>query len=233
MQEKSPIKRNISLYLSRKGVTPYEFYKESGMTRGVLEQNNGLSESNLAKFLAYAPDVNIEWLLTGKGEMVKPEEVPSEYPNPTSLHTSKSFEKKEEIQTIPVYNIYTTAGIREQLSNAQHHVDTLRLPNMPKCDVAVFVDGDSMQPLLRTRDVILLKEYPCEEQYLIYNQIYLVHFAIGIEHYTVCKYIKKSPKGFPYIILASENPEYEDREIHFKDVKEIALVKAYIRYSGI
>lgn len=69
-QEKSPIKQNILLYLEEKGVTPYEFYKLSGVTRGVLAQNNGISEDNISKFLAYATDVNPSWLLTGEGEML-------------------------------------------------------------------------------------------------------------------------------------------------------------------
>ena len=70
-QEKSPIKQNILLYLAKKGVTSYEFYKVSGVTRGILQQNNGISEDNLARFLAYAPDINLEWLLTGRGNMLK------------------------------------------------------------------------------------------------------------------------------------------------------------------
>lgn len=70
-QEKSLIKQNILLYLASNGVSPYEFYKVSGVTRGILQQNNGISEDNIARFLAYANDVNTEWLLTGKGEMTK------------------------------------------------------------------------------------------------------------------------------------------------------------------
>lgn len=70
-QEKSLIKQNILLYLANNGVSPYEFYKISGVTRGILQQNNGISEDNIARFLAYATDVNTEWLLTGKGEMTK------------------------------------------------------------------------------------------------------------------------------------------------------------------
>lgn len=69
-QEKSPIKQNILLYLAQKGVSPYEFYKESGVTRGILQQNNGISEDNIARFLAYAPDISVEWLITGRGEML-------------------------------------------------------------------------------------------------------------------------------------------------------------------
>ena len=59
-QEKSPIKQKILLYLERKGITQYEFYKNTGVTRGVLGQKNGISEENLARFLAYYKDVNIE-----------------------------------------------------------------------------------------------------------------------------------------------------------------------------
>lgn len=65
-QEKSLIKQNILLYLANRGVTPYEFYKVSGVTRGVLAQNNGISEENISRFLAYAPDVNPSWLVTGR-----------------------------------------------------------------------------------------------------------------------------------------------------------------------
>lgn len=59
------------LYLDSKGVSQYDFYKKSGVTRGVLQQNNGISEDNIARFLAYASDVNVEWLLTGRGEMLR------------------------------------------------------------------------------------------------------------------------------------------------------------------
>ena len=69
-QEKSPIKQKILLYLNKKGVTAYDFYKKSGVTRGVLGQNNGISEENLARFLAYAYDINITWLMTGEGDML-------------------------------------------------------------------------------------------------------------------------------------------------------------------
>lgn len=78
-QEKSQIKQNILLYLSKIDMTPYDFYKKSGVTRGVLSQNNGISEDNLARFLSYFPEVNANWLLTGNGPMLK-SPVPSVIP---------------------------------------------------------------------------------------------------------------------------------------------------------
>lgn len=77
-QEKSPIKINILQYLDLMNISAYRFYKDSGITRGVLSQNNGMSEENIAKFLAYAPDVNETWLLTGKGPMLRNEARPKD-----------------------------------------------------------------------------------------------------------------------------------------------------------
>ncbi len=71
MQEKSIIKQKILLYLDFKGISPYKFYKDTDTTRGILTQNNGITEENLLKFIAYAQDISLDWLLTGEGEMLR------------------------------------------------------------------------------------------------------------------------------------------------------------------
>lgn len=71
MEENSLIKQNILRYLDYKGVTQYRFYKENNVTRGILTQNNGITEDNLLKFVAFAQDISLEWLLTGNGSMLK------------------------------------------------------------------------------------------------------------------------------------------------------------------
>jgi transcriptional regulator with XRE-family HTH domain len=75
MQEKkkkfSLIKRNILKYAEYKGISKYEIYQKTGMSRSVLSQNNGLTEDNLLKFLACYSDVNPDWLLTGTGPMLR------------------------------------------------------------------------------------------------------------------------------------------------------------------
>ena len=73
MREISIIKQNILQYLEFKGVSKYEFYQKTGISNGILSQLNGISEDNLLRFLSYYTDVNTEWLLTGKGNMIKEE----------------------------------------------------------------------------------------------------------------------------------------------------------------
>lgn len=69
-QEFSTIKRNILRYLESKGISQYQCYKDTGITRGVLGQSTGISEDNLIKFLDHYKDVSIEWLITGDGDML-------------------------------------------------------------------------------------------------------------------------------------------------------------------
>jgi FtsZ-binding cell division protein ZapB len=77
-RENSIIKERILRYLDFKGISKYDCYQKTGISRSVLSQSNGMTEDNLLKFLAYYIDVNLEWLLTGKGEMLKsgPEATP-------------------------------------------------------------------------------------------------------------------------------------------------------------
>lgn len=70
-QDKSPIKQRILQYLGENGISMYDCYAKTGITRGVLGQNNGLSEENLSRFLAYYTEVNIEWLVLGRGSMLR------------------------------------------------------------------------------------------------------------------------------------------------------------------
>lgn len=74
MREKSIIKKRILQYLESKGISKYEFYQKTGVSNGVLSQKSGMSEENTLRFLSYYEDVNPEWLLIGKGDMLKAEE---------------------------------------------------------------------------------------------------------------------------------------------------------------
>jgi phage repressor protein C with HTH and peptisase S24 domain len=67
----SVFKKRILQYLDIKGISKYECYQNTGITNGVFSQLNGMSEDNTLKFLSYYSDISSEWLLTGKGSMLK------------------------------------------------------------------------------------------------------------------------------------------------------------------
>lgn len=73
IQKNSPVKQRILQFADNLGVSKRNFYSTIGVSRGTLESKTGITEDIMAKFIATYPDVSIEWLLTGKGEMLKSE----------------------------------------------------------------------------------------------------------------------------------------------------------------
>lgn len=121
-QEKSPIKQNILLYLGKKGVTPYEFYKKSGVTRGILQQNNGISEDNITRFLAYAPDVNPSWLLTGVGPMLLDTAPPAQV---SSVSNSAVAMHGTAINTVTTESSNSASRDSQELQLAKQKIEAL------------------------------------------------------------------------------------------------------------
>lgn len=99
MQEKSPIKQRILQYIDTKGLSKYEFYKKSGITRGILDQNTGISEDNVARFIAYDKSVNIEWLLLGEGPMFRREKREDPVLEETKYTYSRPLTKADKEKT--------------------------------------------------------------------------------------------------------------------------------------
>ena len=71
MRENSIVKRNILYFIESQGITKYELYQKTGISNGVLSQKGGMSEDNTIKFLSYYSQVSADWLLTGRGDMLR------------------------------------------------------------------------------------------------------------------------------------------------------------------
>ena len=65
------VKSRILEHISYLNISYYEFYKRTGITKGILTNNLGMSEENIYRYVTCFPEINLEWLLTGKGKMIK------------------------------------------------------------------------------------------------------------------------------------------------------------------
>lgn len=70
-REKLSIKKKILQYLKYQGVSKNKFYEISGIARGTLDTDSDLTEGYIRKFMAYAPDVSLEWLFDNPGPWLK------------------------------------------------------------------------------------------------------------------------------------------------------------------
>ena len=198
-QEKSHIKQKILLYLTQKGVSAYEFYKNSGVTRGVLSQNNGITEDNISRFLAYAPDVNAEWLLRGKGDMLKQD--------PNEISPSEPIITTEIGQGIPYFDVDFFGGFSEIFNN-QTAIPACNIvvPGFDKATVWCNVTGHSMEPKINHGDIIALRE--CTVQDIQYGEIY----AVVLDTIRTIKVLRRgsTPEVLRYVPI--NKTDFDDQE---------------------
>lgn len=233
MQEKSLIKQNILKYLDFKGISKYKFYQESGITRGVLDQNNGMSEENITRFLAYGLDIDPTWLLTGRGNMLIEMDQLHEASKKFNLRTDRI---ETELQRIPLYNMEAAAGIVQLFSNQNSGqvIDYIQVPGIAKCDGAIYITGDSMYPLLKSGDIVIYKKVPdLHSTIFLWGEMYLISVDNDGEDFVVVKYVQKSEKGDDYIKLVSQNQHHDPIDVPKNKINALALVKASIRINSM
>jgi len=100
MQNFSPIKKRIVFYIERKHISRRQFYKETSISRGTLENDSGISEESLTKLFTTYHELSPLWIITGEGDMLR--------------ETDSSEGKKEESDRKGVSNM-TNSDEKEQI----------------------------------------------------------------------------------------------------------------------
>lgn len=235
MDKISTIKERILSFLEYNGIKKADFYQATGVADSNFKGKNLYSQPGgdvLVKILTSYPNISAEWLLTGEGDMLKSKYTEEPQIEVKPIHQPRSTEKKEETQVVYLYDFEASAGLRALFDNSrQNIIDTIKIPNLPKCDGAIHIVGDSMYPLLKSGDIILYRQMPLDINNLLYGEMYLLSYDIDGDDYIVVKYIRKSDKGEPFITLGSENPAHAPRDIDFRRITALALVKASVRIN--
>ena len=222
----------LNQFIDFKGISKYSFYKKTGFSNGFLDKNRNIGSDKCEIISIEYPELSIEWLITGRGEMLKPHHE-NQSPSITILKGNrKTRDVIIEHQEIPLYDLEATAGLSSFFKGdkSANLLDTIKIPNAPNCDGAIFAVGDSMYPLLKSGDIILYKEMPLNMDYIFWGEMYLLSFEVGDwEESIVVKYVKKSEEGKNYIQLVSQNQHHAPKDIPFSWVKAMALIKVTIR----
>jgi len=232
-------------YIEYIGVKPTTFEKEIGFSSGYLsiqkKRNADLGESILKKINDYCHDLNISWLLTGEGNMLKNTysqdnniSIISEPEQELTIRKLKTDYFDVDKQQIPLYDIQAAAGFTFLFSNQNQQIplDYIRIPNAPKCDGALYIRGDSMYPLLKSGDIACYKSIQTLDD-IRYGEMYLLDIENTSDRYLAVKYIQKSDLGNDYLRLVSENKHHDPRDEFKGNIKALALIKATIRYNTI
>lgn len=213
--------------------------KELGMTQEQLAQRLGIGKAALSmietgkagvssrnrNILIQELNVNPEWLESGRGNMFNAEPDLTAYKHRT--------DNSLPLQSVPLYSIEGTAGLVPLFTEQAQAkpLNYIHIPNLPKCDGAIYIVGDSMYPLLKSGDIVLYKQLRDIDD-IFWGDMYLLSIDLDGEEYITVKYIQKSERE-GYVRLVSQNPHHADKEVEIGRIRAIALVKASIRMNSI
>lgn len=223
--------KGLRVKLVRKNLemTGEQFAARLGVGKSALSMietgKSALSERN-KNILVQELNVNPDWLDTGKGEMFN---CPKEEWQPYLRRTDNTL----PYQSVPLYSLEATAGLVPLFVDPSKvkPIDYIHIPNLPKCDGAIYVRGDSMYPLLKSGDIVLYKQMN-DLSNIFWGDMYLLSLDVEGDEYVTIKYIQKSERP-GCIKLVSQNPHHADKDIEIERVRALAFVKASIRMNSI
>lgn len=160
-------------------------------------------------------------------------EVPLEE-NPDVQEFKLKTDSITDIQQIPLYDMEAVAGLVPLFNDTIKHVpiDYIQIPNLPRCDGAIYITGDSMYPLLKSGDIVLYKRVDDILNCIFWGEMYLISVDMGGEEYVTVKYIQKSDQP-DYIRLVSYNQHHDDKDVPVSKIRALAFIKASIRINSM
>ncbi len=167
--------------------------KELGFSNGYLnttfQRKSDIGSEKLQTIVGKFPDVNPEWLLTGRGEMLR-----SSYPSTEGVGVVSTNKQADDIAVTRVSLDFVGGSAHNFLEQQQYVEEILYLPKnwgIQQGDFAVNTVGESMYPYIIQGDTLILREVKDNIQNLILNKAY----AFATEDQLAVKIIKKSAEN--------------------------------------
>ena len=98
----------------------------------------------------------------------------------------------------------------------------MAIPEFVDCTDAVNLYGDSMLPLFKSGQIIILKEW--RESFIDYGNVYLVITKNGNR---MVKYLRRGSDA-QHVLCVSENRDFDPFEIDRSDILRLFIVKGSI-----
>ena len=210
------IKDRILQIIASKGLSRRKFYQSIGVSSGFLSKNQNIGSDKLKRILNEYPDISINWLVFGTGNMLQEDNKPAS----SYLHT---------LPVVDVSNIVNEPATDYQSGQSQTSnvkvLDTISLgKNFENCSAAVQIWGDSMEPTFFSGDIAILRQINNFE----YLQWGYAHLIVTQEQ-RFFKFIQNHPTNKGSILLETGNKSYESFELSKKEILHVFEARGLIR----
>ena len=222
-QNKSLKKRDIAGFLKLKSSTFSE----------ILNNRSNVSAEVVANFCTEYK-IDIVWLLTGKGEMLKTEK--TEEPIVKIVEGRDLVPKvvvvneENDEAFIPLVEYKAQAGYLTGYLD-ENYIEKLPMSNVPGLYGGTFrmfqVKGLSMYPTPQDGSY-MIGEFVDNWEYMTDNRVYII---VTINEGIIVKRVKNRIKKYKSLYCSSDNREYGNIRIPIEDVKEIWEAKMHLSFE--
>lgn len=216
------ISDRIDMIIRELGLNKNSFSKVIGLDNNVtigriVNEERSPSYEVLNKIIQTYGSINANWLLTGNGSMFTKNDNPS----------YKAINSEEGAPLLPVSAM---AGLGSGYTSPvmDHEVEERYIiPEFKgKVDFYVRVTGTSMQPMYNSGDIVACKHLE-NIPFIQWNKTYVLDtLSQGALVKRLFQGINKNT-----IICRSDNPDYPDFTIQYKEIRAIALIIGVIRFE--
>lgn len=212
------VKQRVKEYVKYKDISIREFEKLSGLNYGYVNSIRvSIQPEKLKGIASHFSDLNTEWLLTGKGEMIK---------NEIYMDSENIINENG----VPYYeNIDVSASITTMFNdNKETPTFYIDYQHFNDCTAYLPVVGDSMYPRYASGEIVAVKQI-FNKDIIQWGEAYLIVCNDNADSLRTIKLVHPCEKDETKIILRASNPNYKgDTPISKDDIISMFIVKGKI-----
>lgn len=200
-------KERIQQFIQYKGLNNKAFEVACGLGNGFVSKiGDSIRKEKLEKISLAFPELNIDWIINEKGEMLKD----------SKNLSHKAEENMAEVAiSVPLLPVYAHGGSLNDFAASINKYDCERVVSpVSGVDFAMQVSGDSMAPEYPNGSRIFIKKID-ERAFIEWGKTYVLDTCNG----TVLKRIVPSEKeGYIKCVSINPDPIYAPFEVSLSDV---------------
>lgn len=211
------VKERLKHYLKYSKIKGGDFCDSIGVSSGFISaMRESIQPDKLKSIAINYPDLSIEWLLIGIGDMLK---INKEELKPSINH---------KFIGSPYYNVDFIGGfdvvLNNQTINPDYYIDFS--PYNEKGVVWCNITGKSMEPEINSGDIIAMKELTTNIEYLPFGEIY---GFVTNEYRTVKKLGRSDKDGYIRLIPTNKSEEFAPQDIPAEMVIKVFSVLGSVK----
>lgn len=225
------LKSRVLKYIEYLGISIQAFESSVGLSNAaVSKMGDNTRRATVDKISNKYPDLNVSWLLTGEGDMLK--DAADNLPINTDINATGDLNGKD-YRLVPLINIDSVGGIHSDNSidsSEQYVIKMLPFTEARSGDVAILQSGNSMYPTIPSGSALLIRQVVDWQEYFGYGNLYVLWLKDGRRITKVVQCYDDAPDK--YVLCVSYNPDVAPERLPRRFIQGVWKVVKYIADFG-